>query len=226
MIGSRRILVAAVLAVASLASTSAPSLATVATVRMDFFDGLGTVAFDGSTLTASASTTADVITVNEDYPLSGFTNMSFSLTTTYDSEITWGPDVLGKFIGGQLSIEFDDGVDFYYVNGTILDLYVGITVAISGPPASASLIAPALFEVVDANLPLNPTGVWPELYGWLDALEFDTSDDLTGYDWSAPTPWSGTTTERQVYLIPSVTPEPATVGVLALGAMIALTRRR
>lgn len=193
---------------------------------MSFFDGIGDVTFDGTTLSLSASTTADIVSVNEDYPLRGFTNMTFGLTTTYDSETTSNSYTVGKFVGGQFTLAFEDDSDSYFLTGDILQLLVGVLSISSGPVPTSHLEGTGLFAFHDAHLPANPYGEWGTLYGYLDWFEFDVLDDLADYDWSNPAPWSGTLTETQVHLLPTVIPEPASCLLMLGGAILGLGWRR
>lgn len=201
----------------------------VTSVQANLFTGANDTNFDGSTLTVSEASVLDLVTVNEASALSGYINMSLDLTTNFDS-VVLNTSVWGKFIGGSVSLKFDDGVNFYELGGPIDVLLVKIDFATGGGTPIAQLSAEGLFQAVTANLPMNPSGNWPVLTSSLKGLIFQVGQDLTSYQWDnagGPDPWTGDA-ESQWQFIPddSAVPEPTTLALLVLGGIAALRRRQ
>lgn len=176
------------------------------------------------------STNSNLLTLTEDTGiiLGGVvSNAVVDLTTTFNSILTSPTRAL--FTGGTMSLTFNfdpDGVGpapvgSYGISGPIDAMAITVT---STGPTTGRLDGDARWTATTVNLP--GSGVWPAMtFSAIDSLTLEFGQNLAG--WLFNTNLTGRA-ETQYSLYPTDPgniPEPATMGLLAIGAAALLRRR-
>jgi hypothetical protein len=156
-------------------------------------------------------------------------NAVFDLNTTFNQILVTQDGPRAQFVGGSLSLSFNfdpDGIGGapatpHIISGPITGMLFGVT---STGPTTGRLDGEGRWTATNVNLP--GSGVWPALnFSSIDSLTLVFNQSLAGWMFNSNLTGRG---ETQYSLFPndSSTPEPATLGLLAIGAAAMLRRRR
>lgn len=224
----RKGLVAAITAIAMVA-VAAPAQAAYSSIAHNLINGMSDTSFDsGSGAFSISSNSSNLLSLFDPGPaplVGTISNAVINLDTTFDSVLLGPPRAL--FTGGNLSLTFDydpDGVgpapvEPSEISGPITAMV--FEVKPFGP--RWQLDGAARWTATTVNLP--GSHIWPATtYSSVDSLSIVFDQDLSS--WMFDTDLVGRV-ETQYSLFPSdtVIPEPASLALLALGAL-ALVRRR
>lgn len=211
----------------------------VAEIAVEFAGGAPNAQFDGSVLTVHDDSGLGLVSVWEDGPLSGFTNVQFSLTAEFDGVGVYGGSLRGAFRNGLATLSFSDPSRTYSLSSELDLLLVAIVESVSGPTSFTRLDVEArmVWPPLLADLPLNPTGIWPAPGGMmspgntlssLDSILLDVAlpndPSSPDYHWSSLSPWADGVSEG--WLFESHFPEPATAVLLGTASVVLIRRRR
>lgn len=209
----RFVLVLAVAGFVNLARGELPS-----SIDLTYVDDSPDTMFDGSSFTMVQQATAPstlVLTDPAAVPaiLSGFSPVSFDLNSSFQSVIYDGVIPLQRFVGGVVSLTFEDSAGDYYLEAQIQSLIVR-------PPQPAlgySIVdIEATFMVSQASLHLPGDREWDAegSVSLLNSLSIRIDQDISALDWPSRTPWGGNTIssftldEFMSTLLDPETPEP------------------
>jgi hypothetical protein len=216
------------LAVLALAALAAPAMATYSSIQHNGFDGIDDFSFDGTTLLIDLGNVvpANLITLNDPGPLLGgaVTNGRFQLRATLVSVLNATTARFGNQPGDFLSLTFDYNGVPKQISGPLF--YMDFTLNVQSPAFSTidglGDFTPAVINLPGSNdwSPLGPHG-----RSSVDSLTLSFNANLAGFDWTGQ---PGGYQETQYQLTPgeSGIPEPASLVLLAAGALTALRRRR
>ena len=212
----------ATVALAVLAVCCAPTFADYQSIQHNLINGVGDTTFNATTGVFNVSAnTRDLLTLNDPTALGGaIQNTVINLSTTFN-QILPGP--VAQFVGGSLSLTFDydDGGGFqsYEISGPITGMLFEINAA-----TPSKIDGLGRWTATTVNLP--GSNVWPDGGGFssVDSLTFAFGQDLSNFDWREDLTGR---VETLYSLFPDdrAVPEPATLALLAFGAL-ALARKR
>lgn len=159
------------------------------------------------------------LSLNDPTNLAGARSNIVMHLSTFFHTIQGDGDIV--FNGGSYSLTFDLGGNSYEISGPIYA--IELSANISGP--NLVLNGSGLFTADTVNLP--GSGVWPAVgYSTLDTLTlaFNTGGQM--WDPSGPIPGVRQETIYSLFPNDSGIPEPASLGLLALGGLLVARRRR
>jgi len=227
-----KVILSGMLAIVSVAVT--PVLADYTSIQHNLFNGVPDTSFDPNTgfFTINA-VNEGLVTLNDPGALGGVvSNVSISLNTKFNQIFGTGE---AQFVGGFLSLSFDydgDGVGgnaatSHNISGPITGMLFEISQV--GPNSRIDGLGrwtAANVDLPSAGWPGIP-GVWPDGGGFssIDSLSIAFNQDLSSFDWT--TPISGRV-ESLYSLWPDdrAIPEPASLALVAVGALALIRRRR
>ncbi len=204
---------------AVLALGCAPAFGIYTSIQHQLVDGVGDTTFDPNTgLFQVNAVDNNALTLNDGGVLAGTIDNATISLQTYFNQILPGP--VAQFTGGTLSLTFDYDGTPYEISGPITGMLFDVT-----PGQFQSTIdGVGRWTATTKNLP--GSGDWPDGGGFssIDSLTVAFGQHLSSFDWESElSGW----VETSYSLFPddSAIPEPATLALLAFGAL-ALARRR
>jgi hypothetical protein len=199
---------------------SPPALAIYQTIEHNLLDGIPETSYTGGVLSLSSPADANNdVFLYDPVQLPGVvTNTSVSLTMSFDGyDVHTGRAV---FSDGIFSLKFDyNGVAGFELSGPVHLMLLEVFV---DSPSLSFVFGEGLFTAETVNLP--GSNEWPDGGGrsLFDHLGIAFPGvDLTGFDWTTDTFTDG---DGLYSLIPG--PEPGTLGLVALGVVLVVVRRR
>ena len=209
------------MAAVGLVLVSAPASAQYASIQHNLFNGVGDTTFDpGTGEFRIHATTSNLLTLNDPTPLSGvIANTVIDLSTTFNQVLGTGQ---AQFTGGFLSLTFDFDGSPYEISGPI----TGVLFEISQVGPNSKIDGLGRWTATTKNLP--GSGIWPDGGGFssLDSLTLAFGQDLSNFDWENQALNGRVESLYSLFPNDSAIPEPATLSMLALGAIAMLRRRR
>lgn len=213
-----------------VAAMSSSAFASYVSISHNLVDGQGDTTYNPGTqeLMISASG-ANLITLNDPSALAGtVSNGLVQLTTNFHTINGQGAAV---FNGGSYLLSFDFDADgpgaglpqSYSIGGPIFAMEFTINPI---TPSFYTIDGSGLFTASTVNLP--GSGIWPDGGGMstIDSLSLGFAGNILGFDWSGTFPGSRVETTYSIVPNPNGVPEPASLALLAAGAMTLIRRRR
>jgi hypothetical protein len=213
-----------------VAAMSTTTFAAYVSISHNLVNGQGDTTYNPGTqeLMISASG-ANLITLNDPSAIAGtVSNGLVQLTTNFHTVNGSGAAV---FNGGSYLLSFDFDADgpgpgpalSYSIGGPIFAMEFTL-VAIT--PTFYQIDGSGLFTASTVNLP--GSGIWPDGGGYstIDSLSLGFNGNIAGWNWDGTFPGSRVETTYSIVPNPNGVPEPASLALLAAGAMTLIRRRR